>query len=439
MPARGSPPGLDKAIAAKRKHADRLLDQPGVAGVGVALNRAGKPVIEIYKEKADVPTCPSPRRGRGRHRDDRRHRAAAPTDRFPRPVPIGVSAGLSGIATGTLGVRVTDGTNVYVLSNNHVLAGVNTASIGDPIIQPGDADGGHDPADRIATLAAYQTINFSGGSNTMDAAIALTSTANVGHRDARRRLRHPELGNRSGVHSGSRFRSTAARPASRLGDVVGTNVSVDVCYLLLFNTCFQEARFDGQFSISPGPFSAPGDSGSLVVSQGGNPPVGLLFAGGDGLTIATPIDVVLQRFGVTIDGQPPGDGPPSAPTALRRDRWRGVRVGVVERARLRRRLAGHQLQGLPRYERGVGGLPRERGHRDDYVDGSVTNGTTYYYKVSAENANGEGALSAGASATPTDLVVPEALVTVDDFNRANETLSDSGAGRTGQMGRSRRD
>ena len=33
---------------------------------------------------------------------------------------------------------------------------------------------------------------------------------------------------------------------------------------------------------------------------------------------------------------------------------------------------------------------------------AVTNGTTYYYKVSAENANGEGALSNEASATPAD-------------------------------------
>ena len=36
------------------------------------------------------------------------------------------------------------------------------------------------PGDRIATLAAYQTIDFNGGTNTMDAAIALTSTSNVG-------------------------------------------------------------------------------------------------------------------------------------------------------------------------------------------------------------------------------------------------------------------
>ncbi len=143
-PPGGSPPGLDKAIAAKEKHAQEMLDKPGVAGIGVALNKQGKPVIEIFKEKNDVPDLPATL-------DDVPVESittgliqprSLPTDRFPRPVPIGVSGGLSGVATGTMGARVTDGTNVYVLSNNHVLAGVNTASIGDPIIQPGDVDGG---------------------------------------------------------------------------------------------------------------------------------------------------------------------------------------------------------------------------------------------------------------------------------------------------------
>ena len=54
----GAPPGLDKARAAKEKHAGKLLDKPGVAGIGVGLNRAGKPVILIYKEKADVADLP---------------------------------------------------------------------------------------------------------------------------------------------------------------------------------------------------------------------------------------------------------------------------------------------------------------------------------------------------------------------------------------------
>ena len=64
-------------------------------------------------------------------------------------MPIGVSSGLADFATGTLGARVTDGTNVYALSNNHVFAGVNTASIGDAITQPGVEDGG--PIRRIAS------------------------------------------------------------------------------------------------------------------------------------------------------------------------------------------------------------------------------------------------------------------------------------------------
>ena len=96
------------------------------------------------------------------------------------------------------------------------------------------------------------------------------------------------------------------------------NFSVDVCYFALGEFCFPgyEARFVNQISVSNPSFSAPGDSGSLIVTQGGNQPVALLFAGDGQLTIGNPIIPVLQRFGVTIDGAPPGDGPPGAPTAL---------------------------------------------------------------------------------------------------------------------------
>ena len=63
-----------------------------------------------------------------------------------------------------------------------------------------------------------------------------------------------------------------------------------------------------------------------------------------------------------------------------------------------------------------------------FPDTGLTNGQTYYYKVSAENANGEGPLSNEASATPSGLVPPlEPLPTLDDFNRPNENpLSDGG-------------
>lgn len=65
-----------------------------------------------------------------------------------------------------------------------------------------------------------------------------------------------------------------------------------------------------QIIITPGTFSAGGDSGSLIVADAKgknasdrNKPVGLLFAGSDLFTIANPIDAVLSRFGVSIDGE----------------------------------------------------------------------------------------------------------------------------------------
>src|SRR4029077_20844617 len=52
------------------------------------------------------------------------------------------------------------------------------ANIGDPEFQPGTFDGGT-AADQIATLSDFQTINFSGGTNTIDAAIALSETSQL--------------------------------------------------------------------------------------------------------------------------------------------------------------------------------------------------------------------------------------------------------------------
>ena len=70
------------------------------------------------------------------------------------------------------------------------------------------------------------------------------------------------------------------------------------------------ALFVNQIIITPGSFSAGGDSGSLVVIDGkgrnkndDRKPVGLLFAGSSSYTIASPIAQVLTTFGVTIDGE----------------------------------------------------------------------------------------------------------------------------------------
>jgi hypothetical protein len=82
--------------------------------------------------------------------------------------------------------------------------------------------------------------------------------------------------------------------------VTGIHATIDVGYR------GTTARFVDQIVISDGSFSNPGDSGSLVVTKGlflgDRRPVGLLFAGSNMNTIANPIDLVLNRFGVTVDG-----------------------------------------------------------------------------------------------------------------------------------------
>src|SRR5262249_50675177 len=102
--------------------------------------------------------------------------------RFDRPVPIGISAGHPDVTAGTIGCRVTDGDNVYALSCNHVFANYNQALIGDPILQPGAFDGGTVLNDIVGQLADFVPVVFkSDASNTIDAAIALTTTSLVGN------------------------------------------------------------------------------------------------------------------------------------------------------------------------------------------------------------------------------------------------------------------
>jgi hypothetical protein len=57
------------------------------------------------------------------------------------------------------------------------------------------------------------------------------------------------------------------------------------------------ARFTDQVITSP--MSSPGDSGSGILDMSCNV-VGLLFAGSERITIFTPIQRVLDRFGVSI-------------------------------------------------------------------------------------------------------------------------------------------
>ena len=224
--------------------------------------------------------------------------------RFDRPVPIGVSTGHPNITAGTIGARVTDGTNVYALSNNHVYADENLAAIGDDVIQPGAADGGSLPDDKIGDLDAFELLDFSTtANNVIDAAIALSSTADLGNATPSDGYGTPKSTTAAATIN-LKVKKYGRTTGQTKGQVTAINATVDIGYST------GVARFVNQIIIEPGGFSAPGDSGSLIVVDGkgknkadDRKPVGLLYAGSFFVTIANPIDEVLGRLNVTIDGE----------------------------------------------------------------------------------------------------------------------------------------
>ncbi len=300
---------LAAAMAAQSLLNQDLIDQAGLAGTAVAFGLDGQPVVKVFLTQAGALALPasfdgyavvSEVTGPFRALDD----AADPTGSFPRPVPIGVSTGQVDVTAGTIGARVVSGSATFALSNNHVYADRNQANIGDNILQPGAVDGGANPTDAIGTLHDFEPIRFCQPfpvcpENRIDAAVAATSAGNLGNStpaDGYGTPRRETTSARLGLAVQKYGRTTGHTK----GRVSGINATVNV------NFRDRTARFSGQIVVSGDGFSAPGDSGSLIVADGGGPtdrrPVGLLFAGSATTTLANPIDLVLDRFGVEIDG-----------------------------------------------------------------------------------------------------------------------------------------
>lgn len=223
-----------------------------------------------------------------------------PQDRH-RPVPCGVSVGHPNITAGTLGCLVEKNGNHYILSNNHVLADSNAAVVGDPVIQPGPHDRGSSPEDDIATLKPYREIDFSGASNSIDAAIALVG-------DCNQAIVIPEI-IEIGMPRSAPIPASLDQIVRKCGRTTGqtTGIVTDISADIRVGFGNQDAWFEDQIvikSVEHEHFSQGGDSGSLIVDEDTLRPVALLFAGSDlGDTFANPIDLVLQHYGVTVIGE----------------------------------------------------------------------------------------------------------------------------------------
>jgi hypothetical protein len=230
-----------------------------------------------------------------------------------RPAKGGYSVGHIKITAGTIATCVYDilpggSTNppvhgvgippkYYILSNNHVLANSNAASLGDPILQPGPYDGGADPADRIATLSRFIPITFeppvpkAQHRNLVDAAIAEGQFHDldreiywIGHMRGWRR--------KANVTVGTIVQKAGRTTNYTTGRITAINATIDVGY-----GGGKVARFIDQVVTTN--ISAGGDSGSLVTILD-EVAVGLLFAGSSIATIVNQIENVRSLLRVEV-------------------------------------------------------------------------------------------------------------------------------------------
>jgi hypothetical protein len=195
-----------RAAAAHRAHAPQLIARPDVTGAGVGLRRRDGALTEERVMKVYV-THKRPlnelRAGTALPRTIATEVGEATIDVEEMPVPKippmhpparGVATGLaearlrvprrpavggSSIAhhlfpVGTIALGVTDLLTgaPCVLSCNHVLALLDHALAGDPVLQPSFADGGALPISAIGQVLRWTNVRFGGPPNRADAAIA---------------------------------------------------------------------------------------------------------------------------------------------------------------------------------------------------------------------------------------------------------------------------
>jgi hypothetical protein len=231
-----------------------------------------------------------------------------------RPARPGVSIGHYQITAGTLGCLVQRDGQVFILSNNHVLANSNQGHQGDAILQPGSYDGGT-LADQIGTLEQFIPVSFGvslgcgcspfgflqrllgnaspavnePGNNTVDCAIARPLSPELVNPDIL------EVGIPTGV--GTAALGTPVQKSGRTtGHTTDQITQIDVSVTVSYGGT-NVAIFKNQ--LAAGPMSQGGDSGSAVLDMD-KKVVGLLFAGSNSTTIMNPFQPVLDALQVQL-------------------------------------------------------------------------------------------------------------------------------------------
>jgi len=307
-PAGPDPAEVRKVMNIQDQHTPKLMDQKGVVGTSTGIDNDGNLVIRVYTNGVDKPVVPEKLGGvkvaivESGPLNKRWQSSRLRQTRLNRATPIGVSAFVktNTCSTGTLGCRLRDANgNIYALSNNHVFALENEAALGLPIYQPGQGDNlcRASADDVIGHLHKFIPIEFSASANNLvDAAIMSTKADLVNTSTLKDGYGVPHS-KTVAAFLGQKVQKYGRTTGYRRGTVVGINATWVIGYDA------GPARFVKQIDIigeNDGliPFSAGGDSGSLIVDEQRRP-VALLFAGGGfpiDVTAANPIDEVFKAL-----------------------------------------------------------------------------------------------------------------------------------------------
>ncbi len=230
---------------------------------------------------------------------------------------------ISDCCGGTLGSLIQNSSGrQYILSNNHVLARSDQASLGEKIVQPALIDDNCDPFGNtgapinfVGTLSGF--VPLKSQTTNVDAAIAEVNSGAVNTSGAILELGTVQNGMLAAAPPG--ISSTGGRGESAVLNMVvaksgrttgltcatvsAVNLDVNVDY---YTDCAESKpyitkTYTNQVAISGNQFSDSGDSGSLVVDTFNAEPVGLFFAGGvdsSGVSmgVANPAQEVLNEL-----------------------------------------------------------------------------------------------------------------------------------------------
>ena len=289
---------------------------PVVHAIGVGRkitngDRTGTPAVRVYvTRKADVrPSEHIPETVSGVATDV----IEAPPARFLaapctasrtaaiRPLIAGISTSHASGDTGTVAYfcRFPNVSGVYVLSNAHIYANYGAAAAGDPLLQPGAADGGS-AGSQVASFHTAVPLLFGGAPNEVDAALGELL---------------PGMAYNASICTIGAVNGTAQAveddPVVKHGRTTGyTEGVIDdelIDFIMLPDNSTSYVKFRNQMRIVPtGPagsvIASGGDSGSLVVKKAGQAAVGLLHSAAiDGsYAYANHIDKVLSLLGVVL-------------------------------------------------------------------------------------------------------------------------------------------